>query len=169
MFRFGKLLIIIGMCLLTSCSFEQQEAPIFTGDITAPIQTIDSMQARVDVVADQVEELYNQDFAYLVNAYMELDSTVARKKDIHEEMDLLQAYLQQYETQRLVLKEKIQISRKQLSALKDDISNRLVTAEKQAKFIQDEEKEIRIMEHRIVYFQDRFDIQKEIVQKLKNK
>ena len=125
------------------------------------------MQKRVDAVERDVEVLYNQDFNCLVNEYKALDTTVALTKDIQYEMELLQAYLQQFENQRVVIKEAAEYSRKQLSDLQDDVKKHLYDEETTSKYIQDEEAELRIMEAQIKYFQEKFDEQKEVVKQLR--
>ena len=125
------------------------------------------MQKRVDDVERQVEVLYNQDFNYLVGEYQALDTTIALTKDIGAEMELLQAYLQQFETQRILIKEGAQFSRKQLSDLKDDVKNNLYDEETTQKYIQDEENELRMMEAQIEYFKEKFDGQKAVVKQLR--
>lgn len=125
------------------------------------------MQKRVDVVERSVETLYNQDFNYLVSEYQALDTTIARTKDIRKEMELLQAYLQQFESQSVVIKNGVEISRQQLSDLKDDIANNLYDEETVSKYIQDEENELRTMEAQVKYFQEKFDAQKKVVKQLR--
>ena len=125
------------------------------------------MQKRVDAVERDVEVLYNQDFNCLVNEYQALDTTVALTKDIQYEMELLQAYLQQFENQRVVIKEAAEYSRKQLSDLRDDVKKHLYDDSTTSKYIQDEEAELRIMEAQIKYFQEKFDEQKEVVKQLR--
>ena len=129
--------------------------------------TIDAMQKRVDEVERQVEVLYNQDFDYLVREYQALDTTVAMTKNIQYEMELLQAYLQQFETQRVVLLEDAAYSRKQLSNLEDDIKHNLYDEATLSEYMQDEEKELRVMEAQIKYFKEKFDAQKEVVKQLR--
>ena len=125
------------------------------------------MLKRVDAVERQVEVLYNQDFNYLVDGYKALDTTVARTRDLGDTMILLQAYLQQFETQRVVIKENVEFSRNQLTNLKDDIDNHLYDDETTSEYIQEEEKELRMMEAQIKYFQEKFDAQKEVVKQLR--
>ena len=132
-----------------------------------PSGQIDAMLRRVDAVERQVETLYNQDFDYLVREYQALDTTVALTKDIQNEMELLQAYLQQFETQRVVLKEAADYSRKQLSDLQDDVNNNLYNEETASQYIKDEEQELHIMEAQIKYFQEKFDEQKKVVKQLR--
>ena len=133
----------------------------------SPSGIIESMLKRVDAVEQDVEVLYNQDFSFLVGEYQALDTTVARTKDIGDEMILLQAYLQQFETQRVVILENVDFSRKQLTDLKDDVKNHLYDDETTSKYINDEEKELRTMEAQIKYFQEKFDAQKEVVKQLR--
>ena len=133
----------------------------------SPSGQIDAMQKRVDAVERDVEVLYDQDFNCLVNEYQALDTTVALTKDIQYEMELLQAYLQQFENQRVVIKEAAEYSRKQLSNLQDDVKKHLYDEETTSKYIQDEEAELRIMEAQIKYFQEKFDEQKEVVKQLR--
>ena len=133
----------------------------------SPSGQIDAMQKRVDAVERDVEVLYNQDFNCLVNEYQALDTTVALTKDIQYEMELLQAYLQQFENQRVVIKEAAEYSRKQLSDLQDDVKKHIYDEATTSKYIQDEEAELRMMEAQIKYFQEKFDEQKEVVKQLR--
>ena len=133
----------------------------------SPSGQIDQMLQRVDAVGNQVEVLYTQDFSYLVDEFKALDTTVARTKDIHEEMYLLQAYLQQFETQRVVILEDAEFSRKPLSDLKDDINDNRFDEETTTKYIHDEEKALHTMEAQVKYFQEKFDAQKEVVKQLR--
>ena len=133
----------------------------------SPSGTIDAMQKRVDAVERQVEMLYNQEFNDLVKDYQALDTTLARTKNIVAEMELLQAYLQQFETQRVVIKENVKFSRQQLSDLKEDVEQHLYDDETTAKYINDEETELRRMEAKIKYFQEKFDAQKKVVKQLR--
>ena len=136
-------------------------------DSTSPTKQIDAMQKRVDVVERRVEVLYNQDFNYLVGEYKALDTTVALEKDIQAEMELLRAYLQQFEDQRVVIKDDVEFSRQQLSDLKHDIKKHLYDDETTAEYLKDEEDAIRMMEAQIKYFQEKFDSQKEVVKQLR--
>ena len=125
------------------------------------------MQKRVDAVERQVEVLYNQDFDFLVKEYQALDTTVARTRDIREEMQLLQAYLQQFENQNAVIKENVEFSRKQLSDLDYDIKNKILDEETAWQYTREEEKVLDVMEAQIKYFQEKFDAQKEVVKQLR--
>ena len=133
----------------------------------SPSGQINAMQKRVDAVERQVEDIYNQDFNFLVGEYQALDTTVARTKDISQEMELLQAYLQQFEDQHVALLEGAKFSRKQLSDLKSDVENNLYDETTTSKYIKDEETELRMMEAQVKYFREKFDEQKKVVKKLR--
>ncbi|MBQ6083713.1 MAG: hypothetical protein IJK92_05105 [Bacteroidales bacterium] len=146
---------ISGLILMVACNSK------------SPSGQIKLMQKRVDVVERQVEVLYNQDFDYLVKAYKALDTTVARTRDIREEMQLLQAYLQQFETQSEEIKDNVKFSRKQLSDLDDDIKNKILDEQTAWQYTREEEKVLDVMEAQIRYFQEKFDAQKEVVNQLR--
>lgn len=133
----------------------------------SPSGQIDQMLQRVDAVENQVEVLYTQDFGYLVEGYQAIDTTVARTRDLGDTLILMQAYLQQFETQRVVIIENAEFSRKQLSDLRDDINNNRFDEETMSKYIQDEEKELHTMEAQVKYFQEKFDAQKKVVKQLR--
>ena len=133
----------------------------------SPSGQIDLMQKRVDAVERQAEVLYNQDFTYLVTECQVLEETVAQTKDIGDEMDLLMAYLQQYEDQRVAILENVEYSRKQLNDLKDDIENHVYDDETAARYIKDEDDAIRMMEAQLKYFKEKFDAQKKVVKQLR--
>ncbi len=133
----------------------------------SPSGQISAMQKRVDAVERQVEDIYNQDFNFLVGEYQALDTTVARTKDISQEMELLQAYLQQFEDQHVALLEGAKFSRKQLSDLKSDVENNIYDETTTSKYIKDEETELRMMEAQVKYFREKFDEQKKVVKKLR--
>ena len=146
---------IIGLLLMVACTSK------------SPSGQIGSMQKRVTRVERSVESLYNNDFDYLVKAYQALDTTVARKKDIVSEMELLQAYLQQFETQRKVILKNVAYSRQQLSDLNEDVKANIYDEPTLKKYINDEERELKMMEAQIKYFQEKFDAQKEVVKRLR--
>ena len=125
------------------------------------------MLQRVDAVENQVEALYTQDFSYLVKKYQAIDTTVARTRDLGDTLILMQAYLQQFETQRAVILKNAEVSRKQLTDLHDDIIDNRFDEKTMLKYIQDEEKVLHTMEAQVKYFQEKFDAQKQVVKQLR--
>ena len=132
-----------------------------------PSGHIDQMLQRVDAVENQVEALYTQDFSYLVKKYQAIDTTVARTRDLGDTLILMQAYLQQFETQRVVILKNAEVSRKQLTDLQDDIIDNRFDEKTMLKYIQDEEKVLHTMEAQVKYFQEKFDAQKQVVKQLR--
>lgn len=131
-----------------------------------PSGHIDQMLQRVDALENRVEALYTQDFSYLVRKYQAIDTTVARTRDLGDTLILMQAYLQQFETQRVVILKNAKVSRKQLTDLQDDIIDNRFDEKTMLKYIQDEEKVLHTMEAQVKYFQEKFDAQKEVVKQL---
>lgn len=132
-----------------------------------PSGHIDQMLQRVDAVENQVEVLYTQDFSCLVGDYRAIDTTIARTRDLGDTLILLQAYLQQFETQRVAMLRNAEFSRKQLTDLQDDIIDNRFDEKTILKYIQDEEKELHKMEAQVKYFQEKFDAQKKVVKQLR--
>ncbi|MBR6092352.1 MAG: hypothetical protein IKQ09_06010 [Bacteroidales bacterium] len=150
----SKILTISGLVLMVACGSK------------TPSGHIDQMLQRVDAVENQVEALYTQDFSYLVKKYQAIDTTVARTRDLGDTLILMQAYLQQFETQRVVILKNAEVSRKQLTDLQDDIIDNRFDEKTMLKYIQDEEKVLHTMEAQVKYFQEKFDAQKEVVKQL---
>lgn len=133
----------------------------------SPSRQIVLMQKRLATVEKELQKLYNQDFNALVKAYEEIDATVARTKDIHAEMELLQAYLQQFEYEKSAMETEIEFSKKQLSDLQNDVKQHLIDDKMTSQYIKDEEKALHTLESKIKYFQEKFGKQKEVVKQLR--
>lgn len=57
------------------------------------------MQARLEKAEKEIDKTRQNIFLPLIDMYAQLDTTIARERDIHEQMELVQAYLQQFETE----------------------------------------------------------------------
>lgn len=125
------------------------------------------MQKRVDALEYRVEVLYNQDFEGLVKEAQALQDADLKTEAEAEQVEILMAYLQQFEDQRVVILENAEYSRKQLSDLQDDIKNHVYDEATTAKYIKDEETELRRLEAQLDYFQEKFDAQKKVVKQLR--
>ena len=133
----------------------------------SPSGQIDALLRRVAKVERDMESLYDHEFDYLVKEYQDLDTTLARQRDINDEMLLLQAYLQQFESQRIVIKDNVRTSVKQLTNLKTDVKRYIYDDDTAARYIDDEENEIRVMEAQVKYFQEKLAAQKKVVKRLR--
>lgn len=151
----NKITIIVFLLVLTACNNK------------SPIKQIDILQNRLAKAEKQLRRTDN-DFNFLVKEYARLDTTLPRKIDINKKMQLLQAYLQQYEDERVNVKKEIAYSYSQLSDLKDDLQNNLYDEAKKTEYINAEEAAIHKTESIINYFKDRFKKQKKVIKNLKN-
>ena len=146
---------IIGLVLMVACTSK------------SPSRQIHAMLKRVDVAEQRISKLYDNDFNYLVKEFEAIDNQMEHAKDISYEMDLMQAYLQQFETYRVVMLEDVELSRKQLANLKSDVKSGRFDDNLANKYIADEESALHKLEAQIDYFQEKFDAQKEVVQRLR--
>ncbi|MGN0032800.1 MAG: hypothetical protein ACI358_03335 [Candidatus Limimorpha sp.] len=89
------------------------------------------------------------------------------QKDIRQELMLLQAYLQQFESERPLMLEELAFTKQQLSDLYNDIENNIYNDNTVQAYIQSEEKALHIIEAQIIYFQEKFDNQREVVKGLR--
>lgn len=154
MMRFGKILIITTLFIMTACADK------------SPAGQIKAMQKRVDAVEHKAEMLYNQDFEYLVKECQEIEN-LTQNKEHGKDFDLVMAYLQQYEDIKPVVMDNAAYSRKQLDDLNSDIENNLYDEATTAQYLKDEDDAIRVMEAQLDYFQEKFDEQKKVVKKLR--
>lgn len=151
----NKINIIFFLLVLLSCNNK------------SPIEQIDILQKRLVKAEKQLQKI-DSDFSFLVKEYVRLDTTLTRKNDINKKMRLLQAYLQQYEDERVNVKKEMEYSYSQLSNLKDDFQNNLYDEAKRTEYLNAEEAAIHKTESIIDYFKDRFKKQKKIIKNLKN-
>ena len=151
-----KTLIIAALALLTSC----------TGK---PAKPVSKLQERVVVAEQKLNDLKDNDFSFLVEQYSCLDTTVARKVNVHKEMSLLRAYLQQFEDEMPNMLDEIDYTKSQLSNLQDDIDSGVYSKDVWEKYLESEEEAVKRIEAQAEYFTNRFNKQKEIVKQLKKK
>ncbi len=133
----------------------------------SPTGQIRSMQKRLAVVQSGVSALYDNDFDFLVKEYFRLDTTLAREMEISKEMNLLASYLQQFETVSADMLEEIEYSEQQLSNLKYDIENNILSEDDIDKYLNDEDTVVKRLEAQLDYFRDRLSKQKEVVKNIK--
>lgn len=127
------------------------------------------MQARLEKAEKEIDKTRQNVFLPLIDMYAQLDTTIARERDIHEQMELVQAYLQQFETEYPNFKREAEFTKNQLENLKSDILSNDIEEEKDAEYIAEEEKHVKQLENQIDYFNDRLQRQSQIVKKLLKK
>ena len=107
------------------------------------------------------------DIQKLIDDFSYLENYISPEKDISKELTLLQAYLQQFESERPMMLEELDFTKQQLSDLSIDLKNNIYDDNTIQRYIQDEENALHIIEAQIIYFQEKFDNQREVVRGLK--
>lgn len=133
----------------------------------SPSGAISSLQKRASKAEQKVQNLYDNDFQKLIDDFSYLENYISPEKDISKELTLLQAYLQQFESERPMMLEELDFTKQQLSDLSIDLKNNIYDDNTIQRYIQDEENALHIIEAQIIYFQEKFDNQREVVRGLK--
>lgn len=102
-------------------------------------------------------------FENLVRDCAELDAFLRNANTPKIEMQLLRAYLQQYEDERFSIQKEIEYSKSQISDLKDDFNEGLYDAEKREEYLTSEEKALNTIDAKLDYFIDRFQQQSDFI------
>ena len=130
---------------------------------------------RIDMMEKQlskIEKKYQKTetaFDELVDECAELDEFLRSNNTPKPEMQLLQAYLQQYEDERVAMKQEIIYSQSQVSNLKDDFNNNLYDETQREEYLASEEKAIKTLNAKLDYFLDRFEKQNEMIKNIVKK
>ena len=127
------------------------------------------MQVRLEKAEKEIDKTRQDVFLPLIDMYAQLDTTIAREQNIYEQMELVQAYLQQFETEYPNFKKEAEFTKNQLDNLKSDILSNDIDEEKGTEYIAEEEKHVKQLENQIDYFNDRLQKQSQIVKKLLKK
>lgn len=80
-------------------------------------------------------------------------------------MQLLRAYLQQYEDERVVMKDDIEYSKNQVANLKKDFEKGLYDETLRDEYLKSEEAALNKTEAKLDYFLDRFKQQSDFIKK----
>ena len=129
------------------------------------MKRINDMNRQLDKIEKKhkkTEDAFNN----LVNDCAKFDEFLRNKNNPKPEMQLIRAYLQQYEDERLSIEEEITYSRSQLGDLKEDFNNGLYNETQREEYIASEEKAIKTLNAKLDYFLDRFDKQTDFIKNL---
>ena len=107
------------------------------------------------------------DFDYLISEFKNKES-VLRSMNLVVESQLLRAYLQQFEDERVVIKNDILFSNTQLNNLRDDFKDGLYDDETRKNYLDSEESAVKTIEAKLDYFSDRFANQREFLKTIDN-
>ena len=118
---------------------------------------------RIEKKQEKAETAFNQ----LVEECAKFDSFLRENNNPKPEMQLLRAYLQQYEDERTLLQEEMTHSKSQVSDLKDDFSDGLYDMTQREEYLASEEAVLNTTEAKLDYFLDRFKKQSDFIKETK--
>ena len=126
------------------------------------IDTMEKQVSKIEKKYQKTETAFNE----LVEDCIEFDEKLRKENTPLPEMQLIQAYLQQYEDERSSIEEEIKYSKSQLSDLKDDFKNGLYDEAQREEYLASEEKAVKTLNAKLDYFLDRFEKQSDFIKKI---
>ena len=132
------------------------------------MKRINIMEKQISKIEKKYQETETA-FNNLIDDCMEFDEMLRNDNNPKPEMQLLRAYLQQYEDERVAMKQEIIYSQSQVSNLKDDFNNNLYDETQREEYLASEEKAIKTLNAKLDYFLDRFEKQNEMIKNIVKK
>ena len=126
------------------------------------MKRIDMMEKQLSTIEKKYQKTETA-FDELVDDCAELDEFLRSNNTPKPEMQLLRAYLQQYEDERDNISENIKYSKSQISDLKDDLKQDLYNDSLREVYLSSEEEVVNMIDAQLDYFLDRFNKQSEFV------
>ena len=126
------------------------------------MKRIDMMEKQISNIEKKYQKTETA-FDELVDDCAELDEFLRSNNTPKPEMQLLRAYLQQYEDERDNISENIKYSKSQISDLKSDFRQDLYNDSLREVYLGSEEEVVNMIEAQLDYFLDRFEKQSEFV------
>ena len=114
---------------------------------------------RIEKKQEKAETAFNK----LVEECAHFDNFLRENNTPKPEMQLLRAYLQQYEDERTIIADDIVYSISQINDLKDDIAKGLYDETQREEYLKSEENATKTLEAKLDYFIDRFEKQSEFI------
>lgn len=129
------------------------------------VKRIDKMKKQLEQV-EKKHKKTEEAFDNLVEDCVRLDKILRRENTPKKEMQLLRAYLQQYEDERDVIEEEIEYSYSQLKNLREDFAEGLYDETQREEYLTSEEKAINTIDAKLDYFLDRFEKQSDFIRNI---
>lgn len=126
------------------------------------MKRIDMMEKQLSTIEKKYQKTETA-FDELVDDCAKLDEFLRSNNTPKPEMQLLRAYLQQYEDERDNISENIKYSKSQISDLKDDLKQDLYNDSLREVYLSSEEEVVNMIDAQLDYFLDRFNKQSEFV------
>ena len=127
------------------------------------INALEKQLDRIEKKQEKAEMAFNK----LVEECAHFDKFLRENNNPKPEMQLLRAYLQQYEDERTSLQEDMAYSKSQVSDLKDDFSDGRYDAAQREEYLASEEAVLNTTEAKLDYFLDRFQKQSDFIKETK--
>ena len=128
------------------------------------MKRINTLEKRVSSIEKKYQKTETA-FDNLVADCAEFDEFLRKNNTPKPEMQLLRAYLQQYEDERVVIKEELQYSKNQINNLKEDFNEGLYGASQREEYLSSEETALNTAEAKLDYFLDRFKKQSDFIKR----
>ena len=126
------------------------------------MKRINALEKQVSKIEKKYQETETA-FDNLVADCAEFDEFLRKNNTPKPEMQLLRAYLQQYEDERIAIQEEMQYSRSQIADLKEDFNKGLYDASQREEYLSSEEAALNTTEAKLDYFLDRFKKQSDFI------
>ena len=126
------------------------------------MKRINALTKQLDKI-EKKQEKAEMAFNKLVEECANFDKFLRESNNPKPEMQLLRAYLQQYEDERVAIERDIEYSYSQINDLKDDIAKGLYDETKRDEYLTSEETAAKTLEAKLDYFIDRFEKQSEFI------
>ena len=127
------------------------------------MKRINALEKRVSKIEKKYQESETA-FNNLVDDCARLDEFLRNNNTPKPEMQLLRAYLQQYEDIRMSIQNKLTYSKNQIENLKDDLKNGLYDENQRDEYLASEENVLDTIEAQCDYFIDRFEKQIDFIE-----
>ena len=126
------------------------------------MKRINALTKQLDKI-EKKQEKAEMAFNKLVEECANFDKFLRESNNPKPEMQLLRAYLQQYEDERVAIEHDIEYSYSQINDLKDDIAKGLYDEIKRDEYLTSEETAAKTLEAKLDYFIDRFEKQSKFI------
>ena len=139
--------------------------------VATPIGEIEQLQRRMHHNLSDMQALENETLPYFFKEYLYCDSLLICQENINPdhvvEMQILRAYLQQFENEWPSIKKHIDYSLHQLETLKNNIADNKLNDSLIHVYLLSEKEAAELIHNQTEYFKDRLTKERDVVDKIK--